>query len=1001
MSIVNRSSLIRGLLLAAWLFSGIVGAVCVVRADEPDYGAELPRIPPLAPRDALNSFQFGRDGFEIEQVASEPLVASPVAMDFDADGRLFVAEMRDYSEQDKERLGRIRLLEDTDNNGRFERATIFSDDLSWPTAVACAGGGVFVGAAPHVYFLRDDDGDGRADTKRIVFTGFKRDNVQGLLNSFQWGLDNRLHGVTSTAGGEIQSGEGAAAGPKPLSLRGRDFSIDTRTMTIRAESGGGQHGMSFDEWGRKFVSSNSDHIQLVLAEDRYLARNPYLAAPPPRVSIAADGPQAEVFRISPVEPWRILRTRLRVAGAVPGPIEGGGRPAGYFTGATGVTIYRGDAWPAEFRGNAFIGDVGSNIVHRKTLSADGLSLVAKRVLDGREFLASSDTWFRPAQFANGPDGNLYVIDVYREVIEHPASLPPAIKKHLDLTSGRDRGRIYRIKPRGFTPPPRVRLSKATLDQLVSSLEHTNGWHRQTASRLIYERNDKAATPLLVSLAQNSRSPLGRMHAIRALDGLDSLPEQTLLAGLADRDPRVRRHAVQLAERMPGAVGASSALVSMADDDDLLVRYQLAFTLGELTFAGRLPALAAIARRDSAHLWMRLAIQSSLYEGAGIVFASLSGDAAFRRSDDGGEMLASLALQIGLQNRTEDIHLLTRALDSIASVKEDQDVSETIALALVRGAKNSGANNDASLVRHPVVAAAAAKAVSRAKDVASDPSRGIASRLRAIDTLTLTPFSESRGSFTALLAADQPQEVQRGAVAALSRLRDGQAAELLIEHWPGFTPRLRDMAIEGLFANRDSMERFVTAVEDGKIDRRDVDPSRVSQLLRHGNAKIRRRAELLFGAARKGERGAIVERYRAALGLAGSAEKGRVVFRAACVACHRAEGVGHELAPNLTTVQNRGAEAILLNILDPNREVNPQFVNYVVVTKDGRTASGIIAGESATSITLRRGEDQSETILRSQIEELASSGMSLMPEGLEKEIDQQAMADLLAYLTTLQ
>jgi putative heme-binding domain-containing protein len=193
---------------------------------------------------------------------------------------------------------------------------------------------------------------------------------------------------------------------------------------------------------------------------------------------------------------------------------------------------------------------------------------------------------------------------------------------------------------------------------------------------------------------------------------------------------------------------------------------------------------------------------------------------------------------------------------------------------------------------------------------------------------------------------------------------------------------------------------VTAVEAGKIDRRDVDPSRVSQLLRHGNATIRRRAELLFGAARKSDRGAIVERYRPALGLAGSTEKGRAVFRAACVACHRAEGVGHELAPNLTTVQNRGAEAILLNILDPNREVNPQFVNYVVVTKDGRSASGIIAGESATAITLRRGEGQSETILRSQIEELASSGMSLMPEGLEKEIDQQAMADLLAYLTTL-
>ena len=167
------------------------------------------------------------------------------------------------------------------------------------------------------------------------------------------------------------------------------------------------------------------------------------------MSIAADGPQAEVFRTSPVEPWRIVRTRLRVAGAVPGPIEGGGRAAGYFTGATGATIYRGDAWPAEYRGQAFIGDVGSNIVHRKTLSADGVLLVANRADEGSEFVASTDIWFRPAQFANAPDGTLYIIDVYREVIEHPASLPPVIKKHLDLTSGRDRGRIYRIVPEGF------------------------------------------------------------------------------------------------------------------------------------------------------------------------------------------------------------------------------------------------------------------------------------------------------------------------------------------------------------------------------------------------------------------------------------------------------------------------------------------------------------------------------------------------------------------------
>ncbi len=299
------------------------------QADE-NYQSLLPRIPPLDPHAALAAFQV-HPAFEIELVASEPQVTSPVAIDFDENGRMYVVEMRDYSEQDQEALGQIRLLEDVDGDGRYENDTVFAKDLSWPTAVACANGGVFVGAAPHIYFLKDNDGDGRADIQKIVFTGFKRDNVQGLLNSFQWGLDNRLHGATSTAGGDIRRPNESHPS---VSLRGRDFLINLRTLELRPETGGGQHGMSFDDWGRKFVSANSDHIQLVLIDDQYVVRNPASDITASRESIAADGPQAEVFRISPVEPWRELRTRLRVQGAVPGPIEGGGRAAGYFTGAT-------------------------------------------------------------------------------------------------------------------------------------------------------------------------------------------------------------------------------------------------------------------------------------------------------------------------------------------------------------------------------------------------------------------------------------------------------------------------------------------------------------------------------------------------------------------------------------------------------------------------------------------------------------------------------------------
>ena len=449
----------------------IVGLLLVqlpARAVEPPVDPkDLPRIPATAPAEALKTFQV-RKGFHLELAASEPLVASPVAMAFDENGRLFVVEMIDYSERrdEKPHLGRIRLLEDTDGDGRFDKSTVYADNLAWPTAVTCWNGGIFVATTPDILWLKDTKSDGKADVREVVFTGFAegvaRLNVQAMLNSFIWGLDNRIHGATSSNGGNVRALKQPDA--QPLDLRGRDFSFDPRTLTITSEAGGGQHGLSFDNRGRRFACSNSDHIRLYIYDDRYAGRNPFLALPPTLASIAADGPAAEVYRISPDEPWRIIRTRWRVGGVSPvGFVEGGGRVSGYFTGATGTTIYRGNAFPPEFLENAFVGDAGGNLVHRKVLKPDGVGMIADRAERElkAEFLASTDTWFRPVQFANAPDGCLYIADMYREVIEHPWSLPESIKQHLDLNSGNDRGRIYRVVPDDFKQPKLPRLGSAT------------------------------------------------------------------------------------------------------------------------------------------------------------------------------------------------------------------------------------------------------------------------------------------------------------------------------------------------------------------------------------------------------------------------------------------------------------------------------------------------------------------------------------------------------------
>src|ERR1051325_4727549 len=487
-----------------WFVFLSASSILVIRswAAEPTVTSnDLPRFPAIEPKDAPKTFQV-KKGFHIEVAACEPTVVSPVALSFDEQGRMFVVEMIDYSERREEipHLGRIRLLEDTDGDGVFDKSTVFADNLPWPTAVFCYDGGIFVGATPEILYLKDTNGDGKADTREAVFTGFaegvKRINVQGMLNSFIWGLDNRIHGATSGNGGIGKSLKHPEL--KPVDLHGRDFVIDPRTMIMTSEAGGGQHGLSFDDQGRLFACNNSDHIRLFMYDDRYASRNPYYAMPACLDSIAVDGPAAEVYRVSPEEPWRVIRTRWRVAGLVGGPIEGGGRASGYFTGATGTTIYRGNAFPKEYLDNAFVGDAGGNLVHRKILIPDGVGLKAQRGPgeEKTEFMASTDTWFRPVQFANGPDGAFYVLDMYREIIEPPWSLPDNIKKFLDLNSGNNRGRIYRIVPDGFRGPKQSRLGQASTQELVATLENPNGGHRDTASRLLYERQDKPAVPPL-------------------------------------------------------------------------------------------------------------------------------------------------------------------------------------------------------------------------------------------------------------------------------------------------------------------------------------------------------------------------------------------------------------------------------------------------------------------------------------------------------------------------
>jgi putative membrane-bound dehydrogenase-like protein len=961
-----------------------------------DYSAELPRFPLKSPAESQKAIVL-RPGFRVELAAAEPLLRSPVAIDFDEDGRLYVAEFPEYNQYasssgQSSATGCIRLLEDAQGDGVYEQSTLFCDNVPRATAVACYNGGVFVGSAPDLLYLKDTDGDGRADVRRVVFTGFGTDPAgEGMLNSFRWGLDNRFHVSTSLDGGTVQRAGQAAA--KPVSFRGGVFLFDPRDETFEVSGGSGQHGMSLDDWGRTYVCGNSDPFHLVMYDSRYLLRNPELEAPPAAVNIAPAGKYTRLHRISNVEPWRVLRTRLRTKGIVPGSDEGGS-PSGFFTGGTGVTVYRGDAFPSEFHGNLFIGDVSNNIIHRALAVPSGVAQVARSVEAGREFLASRDSFFRPVQMANGPDGCLWILDMYRELIEGAAFLPPQILRHMDVASGIDRGRIWRVVPDTYRP--RVpKLGKATTAELVALLEHPNGWHRDTAARLLYQRQDRAVLEPLRKLAATSTTPLGRAHALYALAGQGVLEPALVLAALSDAAPQVRVHALRLAERFArDQRPIQKRMQEMVEDPESLVRYQLAFSLGALHGTKPASALAALAVRDGADSWMRLAILSSVASCSGEVFERVAELPGFRGALHGRIFLATLAGQIAAAGHPQELAVVKTALDGVLG--SEPSISRLIVRALLRKASPSvlaeisRGGGKVAVLKGELLADARATAVDTHK-----PARA---RADAIRFLRCAAFADVEPILATSLATQEQPAVSAAAIETLARFADIRAARLLLAAWPALSPKLRATAVEALFSRAEWVSAFLDAVERGAVGRGDVDPARLELLKKYPVEALRARAAKVFagGPARRAD---VVAAYQQALQVKGDAQHGKAVFQKSCSTCHLLEGVGQQFGADLSAIRDRGLDAVLLNILDPNREVLPQYQTYILVTTTGVVLTGMIVQESANSLTIRNPDGGQETVLRHQIEELRSTGLSYMPEGLEKQIDIPAMADLLAYLSS--
>ena len=959
------------------------------------WGAD--RHPALAPDEALKRFQV-ESGLRVELVAAEPLVVAPVAFAFDGPNRLFVAEGRGYPDGleggTRTTEGRIALLEDPDGDGRFDRRTEFATGLSYVNGIMLWRGGVFVTAAPDILYLKDTNGDGVADERRIVLTGFDFTKTAQLRVSHPTlGFDGKVYLTSGLNGGKVTSPEHPERPAVTFSLK--DGRFDPDTFVYENTSGRAQFGLSFDAFGRRFYCSNRHPVIQVMLEPWHLARNPHLAFTDSTQEVSKVEAEAKVFPISGATITADFIPKLIAA-----------PHTGTFTSASGVLVFGGSGLTPDHVGNVFICESAQNLVQRQVMRPEGASFRSELPYRGKEFLASSDVWFRPVFLGSGPDGALYVADMYRREIDHPRYVPEESRGLLDFEAGKDRGRIYRITrdaPRSSSPAT-VPRAEESVAGLVTLLESADEWWRARAHRLLLERADRAAIPALEQVARSGNRAEARARALWVLQNLRALSATTLAEGLRDKHAGVREQAVLLAaDALAGQPALLDAVVGAAQDPDPRVRFNAALVLGGVSEAKVVPVLAAIALRDGEDRWTRAAVLS----GVGGRMEAFRSVVQAGRGDGETKAFASVMEHLGrVFGAGAPPEAARQFLRQMLSTEGDLSWRLASVLGLIEGYRSrggkSGAAQDAVTAMlggegrgdpawHGFLQAAADRAMN-----AQLPARD---RVNAVALLSAADFAFAGGTLGRLLEARHPPEVQLQAVRSLERIGDARGATLLLakEKWSRYTPALREAVLATLTAKVPLTMALFDAIQAGVVAPAEVSSVRRTQLLKHADATVRTRAEAIFKDIEGGNRMEVYRLWRETLRQPADVARGRLAFVQACSACHTHQGTGGKVGPDLTGIRNQPADAILLHILVPNYEVAPNYQTISVTTEDGRSLSGLLAAESEASLTLRTAAGAEETIPRKAITAMTASGISLMPDGLEQTMAKEDMAHIVHFL----
>jgi putative membrane-bound dehydrogenase-like protein len=941
------------------------------------YSQALPEERALTPGEALKTMQVPSP-WVVDLVAAEPLVEDPVHLAFDARGRLWVVEMRDYPQGNGGRGGCIKILEDTDRDGQFDKVTMFLDGLSWPNGVYPWRDGAVVSCAPEVFFARDTDGDGQADEKKVLLSGFPAANPQHRVNGFAYSLNHELQFSSGDSVDRVMiQADGSEA-----KVAGRDIALDVDRGLIHLTTGVSQYGRSRDDWENWFGNSNSFPMYHFVIEEEYLRRSKQ----------AIENTSQQMFD-PPVTPpiFPASRTVDRFNDLW---------TANRFTSACAAIIVRDSKYDQDGKASLLVCEPVHNLIHRSLLTPIGATFAARRAPgeEQLEWFRSSDPWSRPVFVDNGPDGALYVADMYRQFIEHPEWIPLSWQERIDVRAGEGRGRIYRIRHQDNVATAFPDITQYSPDQLVDLLDHSSGTLRDLAMQQLIWRQETAALPRLSEKAKSAETAVTRLAAWATIRALRGLKTDDIQAGLNDKHPDVRRLILRWSEPHAATDKALRDIILQAAKRDLAadisprLTLQYILTVGQWDDPAVSPLLATLLAAHGSDPWI-IAVAATMQPVHDTTLAKVMLEQfQDQRAPLAQRQKAIVWLARWLSgNGVGDSRQIIEAYMNQIDLESSSDAA-TIELA---GAWLKSFRKEPLDQLPPKLSSGLKAAATNANN------EKFADSLRISWISWLGTFDEyvtrDTEALYAILVSPASLEIRRAALQRLIAMPDRETAAALLKRWPNINSDLQINLLTALASKTNWTLALLLAIESAQVPITDLDPATVSMLRGHENEDIRKLAEKLFGTSDKVDREKLVATLLAQLSTTAEATRGEVLFRKHCAQCHQASNGLASIGPNLGALTDRSAAAMLTAIIHPNKAVEAKYKQRVLVTIDGETLRGVVVQENASGVTLGMSDGSRRTIAAADIENSRELNQSLMPEGFEKTLRNEELSELIKFL----